>query len=138
MRFLVFAIFLLVCLGLWGREFLRVGESIRGGEDSGRVYRRFRRRTKGIALLIFLYILSVFYDDFTEVFLYSPQQKFLYFGMTIIALFWLLILASRDLKEAAFEALHARRQITQETISSIEKEIEKKQQERKAERRKKK
>ncbi|CAN5194820.1 hypothetical protein BH09SUM1_BH09SUM1_07330 [soil metagenome] len=123
MKYLILVILLIVSCGLVGRETMRVGEARRAGEDEPRIYARFRRRVKGAMLLFLLYVLTAFYEEIARRAGFRGREAILYFGGDFVVLFWLLILAARDFKETAFDAIRERQRITVDALSAIDAEI---------------
>lgn len=123
MRWAVLVILIIVAAGFIFRESLVVSEGRRNGLDEKRLYRRFRRRTKGMILMIVLYISTVFFEDIALTGIFSAREAILYIGATFILLIWLLIIASRDMKEVAHNALFERQRITLESLAELEKTI---------------
>lgn len=131
LRWIILAFLIAVACWLAGREFLVLGEVRRAGMADKMDYRRFRRRIKGVLLLVLLYALAAFYEDIARFGLFTLREAFLYSGIFVIVLFWLLIVTSRDIKATAYMALYERQRMTLESLSDIEKEIIKYREEQK-------
>lgn len=120
MKWIVFILFVLAALGFVGRETLVVGEGRRAGQDELKLYRRFRRRTKGALLLLFLLTLALFFEELASLGNFDARAIILYTGLALITLIWILMLAARDTKETAFDALNDARKIRTEAYEEIE------------------
>ncbi len=107
-----------------GREILQIGEGRRAGQNEVTLYRRFRRRAKGLFLLIVLYILAAYYDEIAAWGHFGWRDMILFTGGIFIILIWALILAGRDLKETALEVTAERQRLTMEAFLDITEEIE--------------
>ena len=119
----VLVLLLLGCSGMLGREVLVLGKGRRSGEDPLPLFRRFRRRAKGLLLLIVLYLFAAFFDEAIRRLHFSAREVALYAGFCLIMLIWLLILAGRDIRETALTALKERRELTTDSFARIEEEI---------------
>jgi hypothetical protein len=120
----VFLILILLVSGvLMAREIGALGEARRSGTDDRQQYVRFRRRTKGVLLLLLLFLMAAFFEDISAWAGFGLREGFLYAGAFIIVLFWLLILASRDIKYTAHAALYQQQKITLESLAEIDREL---------------
>lgn len=121
---IVAAIFAAIVIG---REVIAIGEARRAGHDVVPLYKRFRRRLKSVVLIWVLLALSLFFRNVADAPWFTPKVAILYVGLAIITLFWIMILAARDFKEAAHYAVAANQQITLETLGEIEQRIRERQ-----------
>ncbi len=119
----VFCLLLVLCAALLCREILTLGQEKRAGKDVDALYKRFRRRAKGLLLLIFLFALTAYYDYFEASEFSGAREIVLYVGLVMIVLIWVLILASRDLKETAHEALRNKQELTLSSLADFEREL---------------
>jgi hypothetical protein len=102
------------------REVLIVGEGRRSGIDPKQLYRRFRRRTKGIGLLVLTFALTLFHMEIARGLGLIPSEHFMLLGLLLICVIWVMILAGRDLHETTLEALEQRQQIALEALMQVE------------------
>ena len=117
----------LVAAALVGREVLVVGQGKREGLEPKSLYRRFRRRTKGALLLLVLATGAAFHGEIAQGFGLIPSEHFMLLGGLIILVFWVLILAGRDLHESTTELVDRRQAITIETLIEIEQAVRQRQ-----------
>lgn len=120
MRWFLLVLLLLAIFVYFGREILQIGEARRDGEDPLPHYRRFRRRLKCSLLLLLLFILAFFYEDFAAWGQFDAHTSLVYFLGTLIVLIWLLIVANRDARATVMEAMEERRRITEEALQSVQ------------------
>lgn len=119
----VLIVLLIGCSGMLGREVLVLGRGRRAGEDPVPLFRRFRRRAKGLILLVLLYLFAAFFDEAIRRFHFTAREVALYAGFCLIMLIWLLLLAGRDVRDTALTALKERRELTSDSFARIEEEI---------------
>jgi hypothetical protein len=119
----VLVVLLIGCSGMLGREVLVLGRGRRTGEDPSPLFRRFRRRAKGLILLVLLYLFAAFFDEAIRRLHFTGREVALYAGFCLIMLVWLLLLAGRDVRETALTALKERRELTSDSFARIEEEI---------------
>ena len=123
LKIALLVILLIASAHMLGREVIALGKARREGEDIALLGARFRRRAKGLALLIALYLLAAFFDNLHAALGFTAKEVILYIGFTLIVLVWLLILAGRDVRATALDALEQRRRLASESMASIDAEI---------------
>lgn len=106
-----------------GREVIALGKARKDGEESAPYIERFRRRAKGLALLVVLYLLAAFFEDIHAGLHFQAREVILYIGFTLVVLVWLLILAGRDVRATALSALEQRRKLASDSMAGIDAEI---------------
>lgn len=121
--------FLLIVLLLSGgiflaREILQIGEAQRAGADPIPHFRRFRRRVKGLFLLLVLFVLAFFYENFAAWGQFDARTSLIYFLGTLVVLIWLLLVATRDARAVALEAIEESRRLTDEAMKKAHQEFE--------------
>lgn len=126
MRWIALTLLLLLGLALLGREILVVGQGRRSGEDPGRLYRRFRNRTKAYGLLMVIFLMAAFYEDLARAGHFRATEAIAYFGVAVILLFWFLIVLARDFRETAMAAMRQSEQLTVQSLKELEEEIRRK------------
>lgn len=109
--------------GVVAREVLVTGAAQRAGQDPKPYFARLRRRTKGMVVLVLLYAMAAWYEEAAGALGLGVRERLWYLGGVLITLFWLLILAGRDLRESALQAMEERRRLTSETFERIQEEI---------------
>lgn len=128
----LFVLLILFSLAIVGAEILRVGKGRRAGEDEKALFRRFRRRAKGVVLLNAMFLLAAWYDEILSAHIHTAGGLLLYVGLVVILMFWLLILAARDLRETVTEATEQQQTIALQALVELEEEIVRAREERKA------
>ncbi len=123
LRLAILAILILVALAFLAREILTIGQERRAGAEEKPLYRRFRRRAKGLLLLIVLYISAAFYDELAAFGHFDAQANLLFMGGILIIMIWILIIAARDFRESALAIVRENEQMTRETLQSLEEEM---------------
>ncbi|MEO8377634.1 MAG: hypothetical protein ABI579_08175 [Candidatus Sumerlaeota bacterium] len=124
LKLFLFVILVLACAYALGREVIALGLARRDGENSAPYIDRFRRRGKGLALLIMLYLLAAFFENVYTSLHFQAREVILYIGFTLIVLVWLLILAGRDVRATALQALEQRRRLASDSMAGIDEEIQ--------------
>ncbi|MCC5877262.1 MAG: hypothetical protein JJU11_13655 [Candidatus Sumerlaeia bacterium] len=119
MRWILLIGLLLASIVYLGREILHIGEVRQSGGDLLPHYRRLRRRLKSSLLLLFLFVLAFFYEDFAAWGQFDARTSIVYFLGTLVVLIWLLIVATRDARATALEAIEEGRRITEEALQSV-------------------
>lgn len=119
-KILLLAVLILGALAIAAREVLVVGEERRRGAQEARVFRRFRRRAKGLLLVVVLGALALFYDEAARLLNLGPRGTILYTGLVLVMLIWLLILAGRDVKEATEELVTDQRTARQQAMADLD------------------
>lgn len=127
LKILLILVLVLVAAGLIGREVLVVGQGKREGVEQKLLFRRFRRRTKGVLLLLVLATGAAFHAELAGALGLIPSEHFMLLGGLIIMVFWVLILAGRDLHESTTELVDRRQAITIETLIEIEQAVRQRQ-----------
>lgn len=123
LKIALLVILLLAAAHMLGREVIALGKARREGEDIALLGARFRRRAKGLALLVALYLLAAFFGNLHAALGFTAKEVILYIGFTLIVLVWLLILAGRDVRATAMDALEQRRRLASESMAGIDAEI---------------
>ncbi|MBI1292048.1 hypothetical protein GC173_12520 [bacterium] len=109
------------------REIMVVGAGRREGIEPKPLYRRFRRRAKGVVLLATVASLTAFHHDIAKLLYLMPAEHFKLLGLLLITVIWVLILAGRDLRETTLEAIEQRQAITVETLKEVAEALERRQ-----------
>lgn len=125
LEWVLLALLLGISTVVFCREVLIVGEGRRSGDDVKMLYNRFRRRVKGLLLLIVLYVLTAWYETFSAVLTLDKHGTFLYVGVVLIFMFWVMILAARDFKESALLAIAAQQAVRREIEQKIDEALDK-------------
>lgn len=123
MSWLALAAIIIISGYIIGRETLAVQAGLRTGEDHLLLFRRFRRRLKGVVLLIVLFLLATYLEPFTAAEWSGAREVLLYFGLCLIVLIWVLILATRDMRETAERALAQGQKLTTDSFEEIQQQI---------------
>jgi hypothetical protein len=124
MKIVFLVILILAGCYFLGLEVMRTGAGRRAGLDDVELLRRLRRRIKTFVLLLALYVMAAWYEEIARWGYFTPKATLLYFGAAFAILIWLLILAAREVRDAAHMALETSRRIRTETIEELEKEID--------------
>jgi hypothetical protein len=129
MRILVLIALMVASCLIIGWEILRVGEGRRAGQDALMLMRRLRRRLKTLILIVALYAIAAWFEDVAAAAHFTAKIALLYFGLAITMLVWILILAARDLRETALQAVEINRRLREEAIKDLERELRRRQEE---------
>lgn len=123
LKLTILALLLVLGIVFLGREVMEVGTRRRAGADERTIYRRFRRRTKGVILLVALYLMAAFFDQFFRATQATPRIIILYTGAAFVLLIWLLLLAGRDVRETALMAITERKRLTEDSFLRIDEAV---------------
>jgi hypothetical protein len=115
-RIVLWAVFLAILGIMWGREVIVLGEARREGRATQFDFRRFRRRTLGLFLLL---VLGVGMDFSTWLQWESPWQTVGFYGIFFILFIWLLIVAARDLRATVMTFERERQGVAMEAIEEM-------------------
>ncbi len=138
MRYIFLVLLLVLAAWFLGRDVLTIGEARRDGKPLPKYLKRFRRHAKGLILLIGIYLAAAFYEDLVSFYKFTAHQHILYIGLLTIMLIWVLILATRDLREVALDGVAEQQKILQESMQNIQSEVVEGQKARKKSRKSKK
>lgn len=122
-RALVFLILAAAAAAFLSREILEVGAVRRTGGPLLPALRRFRRRTKGVVLLLILYLQTAFFEEVARGLGFGHRAVLLYFGLALVLLVWVLILAGRDLRETVLTAASESSRLRQEAMARLDAEV---------------
>lgn len=93
---------------LLGREVLVLGGAKRRGAEMIPHYKRFRRRATGLVVLFLLFLSALAFEPLARAAAFDARLTLLYFLGAMILLIWLLLIAARDMRETAIDALAER------------------------------
>lgn len=122
MKIVLWGAFLALLLLLWGREILAFGQARREKENPRRDELRFRRRTLGLFVLL---LLGAFYEIGGRLTFAGPEFELSYWGVCLILLIWLLIIATRDFRDLADLYVEKREEVTLQALVDMERELQK-------------
>lgn len=120
MKIVMWAAFAGILLVLWGREILAFGAARREKSDFRRDELRFRRRTLGLFVLL---CLGLLYEGSHIMPYATPVHELSYYGVFVITLIWLLIIAARDFQDIAGFYVEKNQEQTLQTLVDLEEEI---------------
>ena len=127
MRIVLWTVFVIVLLMMWGRETHVYVQARRDKPDFSRDMRRFKRRSIGLFLLLLLGLMydlsSVISDDTTG---QPPSQLYYelaFYGAFFGVLVALLIIVLRDFRDIAELYSEDRTRMTLETLVELEREL---------------
>ncbi|MDK2972322.1 MAG: hypothetical protein PWP23_2077 [Candidatus Sumerlaeota bacterium] len=112
--------FVLTLVLLWCREVLAYGAARRLKADSTADQRKLRRRSLG---LFVLFLLGLFYELASIIPFAHPLHELVYYGVFVIVLVWLLIIAARDLNDIAQTYVQERRDAALQALVDLEGQI---------------
>lgn len=130
MKLLLFLVLLAAGGLLVGKELMEVGQERRAGKYPGPAARRFRRRTKGVGLVLVLYAMSALYEPIARAIQISKHGSLMYFGLAVVLLIWVLILAGRDFRETVMDAASESARLRTEAMEKLDAELQRQAEER--------
>jgi len=121
LNILLWIIVIIILLGILGKEILRYQEAKRDGEDPDRNKKRFRRRVKGVAILMLIF-LTIQLGEYIEPHL-TKREILIFYLNCFIELIWLLILVAREFTDISNSYLSLRSEVTIDTLKQIQEEV---------------
>ena len=114
----IWIVFVVLLLGLWGREVLALGALRRSPTGATRRdYQRFRRRTLGLVVLL---VLAIMVHAGAATPNLDAQGQVGWAGMCFILVIWLLIIATRDFRDSLQDLIEEQPRATLEALLEIE------------------
>ena len=120
MRIVLWAVFIGILAIMWGREFIVLGEARREGAATAFDFRRFRRRSLGLLLLL---LLGIGMDLSTWLQWDTPWQAIGFYGIFLIFFIWLLIVAARDLRATVLSFERERQGVTLQALEEMRRTV---------------
>lgn len=121
LNILLWIIVIIILLGILGKEILRFQEAKRDGEDPARNNKRFRRRVKGVGVLLLIFT-TIQLGEFIEPYL-TKREVLIYYLNCFIELIWLLILVAREFQDISNSYMSLRSEVTIDTLKQIQEEV---------------
>lgn len=112
--------FVLTLVLLWCREVLNYAAARRLNADSTRDQQKLRRRSLG---LFVLFLLGLLYELASLIPFAHPLHELVYYGVFVIVLVWLLIIAARDLNDIAQTYVQERRDAALQALVDLEGQV---------------
>ncbi len=125
MRLIIWIVFLATLALIWSRELLAYAKARRSAPDDDtrlRLIKRFRRRSLGVFVLLLLGT-SVDLSNYLDPVL-APEEMLGYYGMCLIELIWLGLIASRDITDVLEVYANSQTEMTIQALVEIEQQIE--------------
>jgi hypothetical protein len=123
MKWVLLVLIVFVSMALLSRETLVIGEARRQGAALKPHLKRFRRRTKGLLLLIVLYLAAILFNPLSQALSFTAHEFLLYFGFYLVLFIWLMIVTVRDVRQTAIDALMENKNLTAKSLGKIEQEL---------------
>lgn len=121
MKIVLWVAFVTILVVLWCREVLAFGEARRTKTNPRRDELRFRRRTLGLFVLL---LLGILYEGADLMPYASAVHELAYYGVFVIALIWLLIIAARDFQDLAGLYVEKNQEQALQTLVELEEELQ--------------